>query len=82
MLTVKQAAERLGVCQSLVYGWVESRRLAHYRAGAKGRRGRVLIAEADLDSFLESLKVEADGPVRKPISLPARKLELRHLSLP
>jgi excisionase family DNA binding protein len=57
-LTVKRAAERAGVSTALVYRWCDERRLPHYRAGGKGRRGKILIEPSDLDSFLESLKVE------------------------
>ena len=59
MLTPRQASERLGLSLSLVYGWIESRQLCHYRMGAKGKRGRIMIAEADLLASIERLKVEA-----------------------
>ncbi len=58
MLTVKQAADRAGVSDSLVYEWCGQRLLKHYRFGAKGRRGKVMIEEADLDAFLDSCKQE------------------------
>lgn len=58
-LTVKEAAEKAGVSESLVYEWCESRRLAHYRAGGQGRRGKILIEPADLDKFMDSIKIEA-----------------------
>ena len=45
MLTPRQAAAKLGVSVSLVYSWVESKLLSHYRAGTKGRGGKILIAE-------------------------------------
>lgn len=59
LLTVKEAAERAGVSESLIYEWCAERRLAHYRPGGKGKRGKILVAPADLDAFMESLKVEA-----------------------
>src|SRR5689334_19549696 len=71
-LTVKQAAERAGVSPALVYEWCEERRLPHYRAGRQGRRGKILIEEADLDAFIESLKVE-------PPDDPAEAAYQRHL---
>jgi excisionase family DNA binding protein len=67
-LTIKRAAERAGVSPSLVYGWCEERRLRHYRFGGKGRRGKIMVEEADLDAFLDECAVEAgdadeDGPL-------------------
>jgi hypothetical protein len=62
MFSVKQAAARAGVSAALVYSWVSSGLLAHFRLGAKGRRGKIAIAEADLDALLASLRVEAKGP--------------------
>jgi excisionase family DNA binding protein len=59
MLTVKQAAERANVSTALVYQWCEERRLPHYRLGGKGKRGKLLINPADLDAFMQSLRVEA-----------------------
>ena len=56
-LTIKQAAARAGVSANLVYRWCQEKRLAHYRLGARGRRGRILIDPGDLDAFLETLKV-------------------------
>ncbi len=59
-LTPKEAAERARVSVALIYKWTsEEQRLPHYRAGGKGRRGRILIDPADLDAFLESQKVAA-----------------------
>lgn len=60
-LTPKEAADRLGVSVQLVYQLCHERRLVHYRIGGEGRRGRVLIDEADLDAFMQSCKVEADN---------------------
>jgi excisionase family DNA binding protein len=59
VLTVKQAAERAGVSESLVYQWIEERRLPHYRLGGKGKRGKIGISPRDLDAFIQSLRVEA-----------------------
>lgn len=57
-LSVKKAAERAGVSASLVYAWCHERRLPHYRAGGAGKRGRILIAPADLDAFVRTLRRE------------------------
>ena len=83
MLTPRQAAAELGVSVSLVYGWVESRQLAHYRVGTKGRRGAIRIAKADLDAFIEALKVPAAAEqIRQVPPAPKRKIKLEHLQLP
>ncbi len=72
---MRQAAERLGVSPSLVYRWCHERRLAHLRLGGAGRRGKILIGEADLGAFLDALKVEA-GAGAGPGGAPA----LRHIT--
>ena len=79
MLTPRQAAERVGVSLSLVYQWVESRQLPHYRAGAKGKRGKILIAEADLNAFWESLKVAAATCEKKMPPPPMPQVKLKHV---
>ncbi len=56
MLTVRQAAERLGCSEQLVYRLVESRQLAHYRVGLG--RGKITIAENDIDAYLASRRVD------------------------
>ena len=57
-LTPKQAAEREGISPSLVYRWCEEGRLPHYRVGAVGRRGRILIDPADLNAFMGKCRRE------------------------
>lgn len=60
VMSVKQSAEMAGVSPGLVYLWCAERRLPHVRAGGRGRRGRILIEEADLSAFLTSCRVLAD----------------------
>lgn len=81
MLTPKAAAQKLGVSVSLVYAWIESKLLPHYRAGLRGRGGKILIAEGDLNAFWESLKVEAaPAQTRKPPTPKvSSKIKFRHL---
>lgn len=79
MLSVRQAAEKAGVCPSLVYGWVANGELPHFRLGAKGRRGKVAIAEADLDAFLSSRKRK--GRRETPPSPKKPPIRLKHLGL-
>ena len=52
MLSVKQAAERIGVSDSLIYAWCSAGQLVFFRFGCKGKRGKLLIDEKDLDEFL------------------------------
>lgn len=49
MLTVKQAARRLGVSPALVYALVAARRIRHERHGL--RRGAIRIPEDALDEY-------------------------------
>lgn len=83
MLTPRQAAAKLGVSVSLVYSWVESKLLSHYRAGTKGRGGKILIAEGDLLAFWESLKVDASPAERqaRPPNKGKAKFTPRHIRL-
>lgn len=72
-MTVKEAARRVGVSESLVYEWVNSGLLAHFRFGRKGKRGSIRIEEADLSAFLASCRQEA-----KPEVPPLRHIHLNH----
>ena len=57
-LTPKLAAERTNVSVSLIYQWCAEGRLPHYRFGRDGRRGRILIAAADLEKFIAECRKE------------------------
>ena len=81
MLTPRQAAAKVGVSVSLVYIWVESKLLSHYRAGTKGRGGKILIDEGDLLAFWESLRVDAAPGQRRVPPPPKSKVKFRHLKL-
>lgn len=82
-LTTKQAAHRAGVSVSMIYQWCNERLLVHYRCGAKGRRGKILVEDSDLDALLAKFRVAADElPSPPPVSQPARKktpLKLQHV---
>jgi excisionase family DNA binding protein len=82
MLSVKQIAESLKISAGIVYGWVASGALGHFRLGGKGRRGAIRVAEADLEVFLASQKREGqqEAPLPPP-AVPRPKPKLRHLSL-
>ena len=80
-LTVKQAACRAGVSSSLIYAWCAGRLLRHYRPGKQGKRGKILIDEADLDAFLAGCAVEPAGqsltgePATRPSAEPFKALD-------
>ena len=52
-LTVKQAAERLGVSSSLVYALIAARRIDHYRCGVG--RGTIRIEETALEGVRRTI---------------------------
>jgi excisionase family DNA binding protein len=72
MLSVKQAAARLGVSASLVYELVASGTLPCYRLGKRHRRGTIRFAEADLQAFLARCRVAPEASADEP-TLPATR---------
>jgi excisionase family DNA binding protein len=58
MLTPKQAAARIGVSDSLIYEWCAAGLLPHYRFGKPGRRGKILINDAEFEDFLLARRQE------------------------
>lgn len=76
LLTVKQAAERLGISQALTYSLVAGRKLRFCRVG--NGRGRIRIPDDAIGEYLARCTFEA-GEDRKPTSAPAPKL--KHLRL-
>lgn len=62
MLTVKAAAALVPTSPSLVYQWCGERRFPVYRVGGRGKRGKILIDEAEVRAFLEALRVGAEQP--------------------
>jgi excisionase family DNA binding protein len=59
-VTVKAAAERLEISQSLVYRLVEEGRMPCVRIGARGRRGKIIIREQDIEAFLKACQIERE----------------------
>jgi excisionase family DNA binding protein len=59
-VTVKAAAERLEISQSLVYRLVEEGRIPCVRIGARGRRGKIIIREHDIEAFLKTCRPERE----------------------
>lgn len=78
LLSVKQAADTAGVSASLVYEWCAERLLVHYRFGAKGRRGKVMIDEMDLEAFLAACRQETGEKAKDAVPLKHIKLHERH----
>jgi excisionase family DNA binding protein len=62
LLTVEQAAERLGTSPRFVRRLIAERRIAYVKLGR-----HVRIAAADLEAFIASGRVEG-GPARKAVS--------------
>lgn len=58
MLTVKEASKHAGVSLALIYQWCQEQRLAHYRLGTEGRRGKIMIDPKDLDKLMQECRVE------------------------
>lgn len=77
MLTVREAAARAEVSESIVRGWIKDG-LAHFRLGAKGKRGRIKIAVEDLDGWLAAFRVEKGGtkPARRALAAALKHLKL------
>jgi excisionase family DNA binding protein len=78
MLTVAEAAQHARVCESIVRGWLKSGQLPHYRVGAKGKRGKIVIAIEDLEGLMSSFKVKKKEP--EPKRVPVRT-SFKHLRL-
>ena len=60
MFTVKQAAEKLGVSQALIYALVSARKIRHKRHGLG--RGAIRITEDALDEYRGRCTVNAVIP--------------------
>lgn len=64
MLSVKQAAEEIGLTPDTLYRLCKAGKLAHYRLGAGG--GAIRIKLEDLRAYLESCRVEGAVASSKP----------------
>lgn len=79
MLNVKQAAERMGISDSLVYELCSCGSLPHVRIGRPGSRGCIRLTETDIQEFLASQKVGGSAPAR---ASPAKKRVFKHVVIP
>lgn len=78
LLTVREAAERLGISTGLVYGLCARKRLRHERYGLG--RGIIKIPEDAIDEFRRSVSVgEHDEQVPEP--KPPAPIKLKHLTV-
>jgi len=71
VLTVKQAAERLGVSSQVVYALCASKALRHSRVGL--RRGTIRISEEALAQYLKGREVGTAAPPPTPPPRPSFK---------
>ena len=79
MLTVNEAAAHATVSPGLIRQWLKEGTLPHFRFGAKGKRGKIMIQVEDLDGVLANFKVDRKAPV--PATAPAPKSAFKHLRL-
>lgn len=80
MLTVKEAAVRACVSESLIYAWCAEGTLPHLRVGRKGSRGHIRIAVEDLDGALAAFKIQVvvgGGRGMKSAHPPLKHIKLR-----
>lgn len=61
MLSVKQAAEKLGVSSALVYALVAARKIRHERHGL--RRGAIRIPEEALEEYRQRCTVGVEEEI-------------------
>jgi predicted transcriptional regulator len=59
-MTVKQFAERAEISLSLAYTLIAEGRVQHRRIGQRGKRGKIIVLEEDLQAFLDEAKVEIE----------------------
>ena len=57
MISVKKAADRLGVGVTSMYMILNSGRLNHYRFGKDGK-GKIMIDETELEQFIRNSRVD------------------------
>ena len=57
MMTVKEAAARACVSESLIYAWCHAGILPHARFGRPGKRGTIRIEATDLETVIQTMKI-------------------------
>ncbi len=79
-MNVRQAAERMGISDSLVYELCACGSLPHVRIGRPGSRGCIRLTEADILEFLASQKVGGSAAARPPPR--QQKKVFKHVVIP
>jgi excisionase family DNA binding protein len=64
LLTVKQAADALGISLALAYNLCQQKRIRHERHGL--RRGVIRIPEDAIDEYRQSVTIEAEPAEYRP----------------
>jgi excisionase family DNA binding protein len=77
LLSVKQAAERLGVSSGIVYALCAASQLRDSRIGLG--RGKIVISE---EAIAEYLRAREAGPQLIPTPPPRVRVKLQHLRMP
>jgi excisionase family DNA binding protein len=77
LLTVKEAAEQLGISATLIYALCAGKRIRHERHGLG--RGTIRIAEDALEEYRRSKTVPVRGEAVA--ALPALHVQLKHMKL-
>jgi excisionase family DNA binding protein len=77
LLSVREAAEALGVSAALIYTLCARRRLRHERHGLG--RGTIRIPQEGLEAYRQSVTVEAEGGAAS--VPPSPKMRLKHLDV-
>lgn len=72
-LSVKEAAESLGLPTGTVYDMARRNTITHYRLGAG--RGRVVFRPSDVEAYIESRKVVAGA--NHPVDVKSASRHLR-----
>jgi excisionase family DNA binding protein len=83
MLTVKEAATRMGISSATVYALCTARQLRHSRVGLG--RGKIVILEVAVAEYLrarESGPAQLEPPPVPPQHRKPQPLRLEHLRLP
>lgn len=78
MLTIKQAAERLGLNVVTVRGMIRSKQLPCYRIGPK--HGRIMVSEDDCERYLRSCRVEKQEQPAPTERVPVTKYQYQVIS--
>src|SRR5262249_38281 len=78
--TVKQVAERLQISPNTIYSLCETGELPHRRIGLG--RGRIRIAESDLQEYLDRKKVGGAGRAAAPRQKPGKLTHLEPFQPP